>query len=69
MSWVTSKLLQTDGCNKKLKIAFAYQGEQHEKLSYFNDFNEKKLFQEQERDRHKASECARRAEHWNRENK
>jgi hypothetical protein len=54
----TFEPLELDGYNEKLKTAFEYQGEHHEKLSYYNDFSEEKLFEQQERDRDKVRICA-----------
>jgi hypothetical protein len=57
---MTSELLELDGYSEKLKIAFEYQGEHHEKLHHFNNFNEGKLFEQQERDRYKVRICTER---------
>jgi hypothetical protein len=44
---------------EELKIAFEYQGEQHKKLSYYNERDEEKCFSLQAKDRFKVSECER----------
>jgi hypothetical protein len=60
ISPLTSELIELDGYNEELKIAFEYQGEHHEKLSYFNNHDEQVLFEQQVRDEHKVDECGRR---------
>jgi hypothetical protein len=57
---LTYELIELNGYNEQLKIAFEYQGEHHAKLSYFNNYDKQLLFEQQERDNHKVSECARR---------
>jgi hypothetical protein len=57
ISPMTSMILELDGYNKKLRIAFEYQGEHHENLHYFNQYDEQLLLEQQERDRFKATRC------------
>jgi hypothetical protein len=57
ISPMTSMILELDGYNKKLKIAFEYQGEHHEILHYFNQYDEQLLLEQQERDRFKVTKC------------
>jgi hypothetical protein len=57
ISPMTSMILELDGYNKKLKIAFEYQGEHHEVLHYFNQYDEQLLLEQQERDQYKVTKC------------
>lgn len=52
----TKRFLELDGYNEELKIAFEYNGEQHyNSISYFG--GDKKLIEQQKRDRHTESLC------------
>jgi hypothetical protein len=53
----TSGQLQLDGYNEGLNIAFEYQGEQHDKLSYYNHYDKELFDRQQGRDRFKVTEC------------
>lgn len=50
-------LLELDGYNEELKIAFEYQGEQHYKLTYYNGYNSVKLLDIQRKDALKIKLC------------
>jgi hypothetical protein len=59
-SWLrlgTYTLLELDGYNKRRKIAFEYQGEQHYKFAKFFKHDEKYLKKLQKRDRIKKKLC------------
>jgi virulence-associated protein VapD len=53
----TSGQLQLDGYNEGLNIAFEYQGEQHDKLSYYNHYDKEIFDRQQGNDRFKVTEC------------
>ena len=57
---MTSELIELDGYNEQVEIAFEYQGIHHEKLHHWNNHDKQLLFEQKQRDSHKVSECARR---------
>jgi len=50
-------LLELDGYNEELNIAFEYQGEQHYKLTYYNEYDSVKLLNIQRKDALKIKLC------------
>lgn len=50
-------LLELDGYNEELKIAFEYQGEQHYKLTHYNGYNSVTLLDIQRKDALKIELC------------
>ena len=53
----TGNLLELDGYNEELKMAFEYQGEQHYNLTYYNQYDSVKLLDIQRKDALKIKLC------------
>lgn len=53
----TGNPLELDGYNEELKIGFEYQGEQHYKLTYYNQYDDVKLLDIKRRDALKKKLC------------
>lgn len=54
---ITGNFLELDGYNEELKIAFEYQGEQHYKLTYYNQHDNVKLLDIKRKDALKIKLC------------
>jgi hypothetical protein len=54
---ITGNLMELDGYNEELQIAFEYQGEQHYKLTYYNQHDSVKLLDIQRKDALKKKLC------------